>query len=73
MGQRNTDNMVCFKEKTTRCDKTFKVLSNLLANITNKRGWKERLSWRGENNNNWTVGMKILHVHNGCVFFYEGI
>ena len=57
------------KVKTTRCDKTFKVLSNLLANITNKRGWKERLSWRGENNNNWTVGMKSLHVHNSCAFF----
>ena len=54
-------------------DKTFQVLSNLLANITNKRGWKERLSWRGENNNNWTVGVKSVHVHNGCVFFYEGI
>ena len=52
-------------------DKTFQVLSNLLANITNKRGWKERLSWRGENNNNWTVGVKILHVHNGCVFFMK--
>ena len=31
------------------------MLSNLLANITNKRDWKERLSWKGENNNNWQV------------------
>ena len=54
-------------------DKTFQVLSNLLANITNKRGWKERLSWRGENNNNWTVGMKSLHVHNGCVFLRRNL
>ena len=61
MGERKTDNLVWPKTKIAQSKNNiwtsliFKVLSNLLANITNKRDWKERLSWKGENNNNWQV------------------